>query len=219
MTKGLFITFDGPDGGGKTTQIERLRVRLDQEGHTVIKTREIGGTPEAEKIRDLIVRQSGGDWLPLSMMMLIAVARYEHTVRLIKPALESGKIVLSDRYADSTYVYQVAAGQGYQKEYDEICALTLGTFKPDLTFILDVDGKTAMTRTNKSVQINVSREEKADDRFEARGVSFQDKVRTAYLDIAAREPERCYVIDASQNVDKVSQDVWTILEQRLKTHG
>lgn len=215
MGKGLFITFEGPDGGGKTTQIERLRVRLEQAGHDIVKTREIGGTPEAEKIRDLIVRQSGGDWLPLSMMLLIAVARYEHTVRLIKPALEGGKTVLSDRYADSTYVYQVAAGQGTQKDYDEIYALTLGAFKPDLTFILDVDGQTAITRTGKSVQANVSREEKADDRFEARGSSFQDKVRQAYLDIADREPTRCYVIDATQSVDKVAQDVWKIVEQKV----
>lgn len=219
MTRGFFISFDGPDGGGKTTQIERLRVRLEAMGHQVVKTREIGGTPEAEKIRDLVVRKSGGNWSPLAQLLLAFTARLVHTEDLIKPALAQNKIVLTDRYADSTYVYQVVAGGLPPERFDEIYKFTLGSFKPDLTLILDVDAALATVRTGRSVQANVSREEKADDRFESQGETLQAVVRRSYLDIAARNPGRCVVIDASRPVDDVADIVWKTVEQRLIAHG
>lgn len=218
-TPGFFISFEGPDGGGKTTQIERLRVRLADRGFNVIKTREIGGTPEAEKIRNLIVPRSGGDWLPLSTMMMISVARYEHTERVIQPAVRAGQIVLSDRYADSTYVYQVVCGGNDVANYQTLNGLTLGGYQPDLTIILDVDPTTSISRARASVQVNVSAAEKADDRFEGQGSELQQRVRAGYLAIAAAHPYRCVVVDATQSVDKVTEDVWAIVEQRMIQRG
>ncbi len=217
--RGFFISFEGPDGGGKTTQIERLRVRLVDLGIDVVKTREIGGTPEAEKIRDLIVRRGGGDWLPLSMMMLVGVARYEHTERVIRPAVRAGRYVLSDRYADSTYVYQVICGGNDPTHYQTLNDLTLGGYEPDLTIILDVDPTTSVARMRASVQPNVAAAEKADDRFEGQGSDLQMKVRAGYLSIAAACPGRCVVIDATQSVDKVAEDVWKTVEQRMAARG
>lgn len=216
---GFFISFEGPDGGGKTTQIERLRVRLSDCGYNVMKTREIGGTPEAEKIRNLIVPRSGGDWLPLSTMMMISVARYEHTERVIRPAVRSGQIVLSDRYADSTYVYQVVCGGNNPAHYQKLNDLTLDGYQPDLTIILNVDPTTSISRARASVQANVSAAEKADDRFEGQGSELQQRVRSGYLAIAVAHPDRCVVVDATQPVDKVTEDVWAIVEQRMIQRG
>lgn len=219
MAGGFFISFDGPDGGGKTTQIETLRTKLSAKGYDVIKTREIGGTPEAEKIRDLVVRKSGGNWSPMAQLLLAFTARLVHTEDLIKPALAANKVVLSDRYADSTYVYQVAVPGLPRERYDELYRFTLGDFKPDLTIILDVDPELGTARAGRSVQVNVSREEKADDRFEAQGATFQQQVRNVYLDVAQRNPERCVVVDAGRPVDQVADDVWKIVEQRMIAHG
>lgn len=216
--EGLFIVFDGPDGGGKTTQIERLRTRLQNRGEQILKTREIGGTPEAEKLRNLIVRKTEGDWLPLSALLLAFTARYEHTEKVIKPALNAGITVLSDRYADSTYLYQ-AIGQGAGIEaFQTIYALTLGTFEPDITFILDVDPITSLKRAKSDIQMTLFHErktEKMDDRFEMMDLSFHEGIRKGYLDIARRNPHRCVVIDAAQDMDKVEQDIWAALSQKM----
>ncbi len=222
MTQGFFISIEGPDGGGKSTQTTRLCTRLQEHGRHVIQTREIGGTPEAEKIRDLVVRQSGGDWLPLSLMTMIAVARYEHTERKIKPALSSGAVVVSDRYTDSTYVYQVFAGKNNPDHYKILNHLTLGDFHPDLTIILDVDPTTSMARVHqgaKQVQEHIKPGERSDDRFEAQGTSFQKLVREGFLGLAKAHPDRCVVVDATQSVDKVTAEVWKIVQQRINDRG
>ena len=213
--RGLFIPFEGPDGSGKSTQIKLLRAELEKRNHPVVQTREIGGTPEAETIRDLVVRKSGGDWPPLAQMLLISTARYMHTTQLIQPALARGSHVLSDRYADSTYVYQVAAGGVDPGAYAMLYQLTLDGFEPDLTIMLDIDPEVGVRRAIANVNGNVSASEKADDRFEAQGVAFQQKVRAAYLDIAHKNPGRCVVIDASRSVDEVAADVWKTVEQKL----
>jgi dTMP kinase len=222
MAKGFFISIEGPDGGGKSTQTNLLCTRLREVGRTVLQTREIGGTPEAETIRDLVVRQSGGDWLPLSMMTMIGVARYEHTERKIKPALARGEIVVSDRYADSTYVYQVFCGHNKIDDYNQLTAMTLGNFGPDLTLILDVDPATSVQRIQhgaKQAQVHIKPGERSDDRFEAHGADLQRRTREGYLAIAAAHPERCVVIDATQSVEKVAEKLWAVVEQRINARG
>jgi dTMP kinase len=220
MTKtGFFISVEGPDGGGKSTQTRLLYDRLIAQGHDVVKTREIGGTPEAETIRDLIVRKSGGDWLPLSMMMMISVARLEHTEKVIKPALAAGKIVLSDRYADSTYVYQVIANENNPDHYRTLYDLTLGHFEPDLTLILDVDPSTSVARMPHGNFAHIKAGEKEDDRFEQQGTALQKMTRDGYLQVARMHPNRCVVVDATADVDKVAEEVWKIVEQRVTARG
>ena len=184
----------------------------------VIKTRELGGTPEAEKIRALVVRKSEEHWLPLSSLLLASIARYEHTENLIKPALAAGKIVLSDRYADSTYVYQVLQQGADENAFRQLYALTLGDFKPDLTLVFDLPTEISIIRARTDVQIELFKErasEKASDRFEQTSTETQEKVRQAYLDIAKNNPDRCVVVNAAQDVDKVADDVWTIVKERL----
>jgi dTMP kinase len=220
MRTGFFISLEGPDGGGKGTQSALLMTRLAAAGYAAIKTREPGGTnvPEAETLRDLAVRKAGGNWTPTALCMLMFTARHMHTVRLIEPALAAGQVVVSERFADSTYVYQCLVGGVPLDTYRDLYRIAVGTREPDLTLILDVDGQTAARRMTQQILPHMNAAEKADDRFEAEGAAFQTKVRAGYLQVARENPKRCVIIDASQPVDKVAQDMWNIVEQRLNIH-
>ncbi|MDP3532407.1 MAG: dTMP kinase [Alphaproteobacteria bacterium] len=136
--KGLFITFEGGEGAGKSTQITKLRVPFEQKGYEVIRTREPGGCPEAEQIRDLILQSEQHHFDPLSETLLLYAARYEHVKKKIQPALNAGKIVLCDRFADSTLVYQGYAGGLSLSLLEKLYTLIIGDLKPDLTFVLDL---------------------------------------------------------------------------------
>lgn len=220
MRTGFFISLEGPDGGGKGTQSALLAERLRAFGCDVVKTREPGGTnvPEAETIRALAVRKSGGDWTQTALCMLMFTSRHMHTVRLIEPALAAGKVVLSERFADSTYVYQCLVGGVHPETYRDLYRIAVGTRQPDLTIILDVDGETAARRMTQQILPHMNAAEKADDRFEAEGAAFQAKVRDGYLQVAKQHPDRCVIVDARQPVDKVAEDMWRIVEQRLNNH-
>jgi len=153
LSEGLFISFEGGEGSGKTTQINRLADYLTRQGYGVVTTREPGGTPEGESIRDVLVQRGGGDWLPMSEVLLLYAARYMHVEKVIKPAIAEGKIIICDRFADSTLAYQ---GYGHGLNPDSIKAveaLTIGAFKPDLTYILDIDVKTGLARSNKQLAV------------------------------------------------------------------
>jgi dTMP kinase len=212
---GLFITLEGGEGSGKSTQIRRLAGFLEKQGHAVIVTREPGGTPEAEKIRNLLVQRDGGDWTPLTECLLLFAARVMHVETLIKPALAAGKIVISDRFTDSTRAYQ-SYGHGVDRDViEKLNTLTLGDFKPDVTFILDVEVEEGLARAGK----RLARDESSEDKYELLGLSFHQRLRDGYLAIAAREPGRCHVVNANGTLDKVTDAIERIMAEVVKAHA
>lgn len=207
MKKSLFITFEGGEGAGKTTQIEKLKQKLQRAHRKVIATREPGGCPSAEMIRDLLVTGKTDKWEPMTELMLLFAARYEHFQKLIKPALESGKIVICDRFVDSTMAYQgYAMGLG-QEKVQQLKDFVLGDFKPDLTFIFDIDPKLGLSRTQGRVH--------DENRYESMDFSFHEKIRAAFLDIAAKNKDRCVVLDASQNIDKIHEVIVSHINEKV----
>lgn len=165
-TKPLFITFEGGEGSGKTTQINRLSQELLNLKHKVITTREPGGTPEAENIRNLIVQRDAGDWTPMAETLLLFAARVMHVDKIIKPALAENKTVICDRFTDSTMAYQ---GYGHQTDIDQIKAindLSLGGFEPDLTFILDIDPEEGLQRSDRRLAAEKFQVKQREDRYE-----------------------------------------------------
>ena len=206
----MFITFEGGEGAGKTTQIALLQKYMEGRGRSVVTTREPGGTPEAEKIRDLIVQRDGGDWTPTAEALLFFTARHMHWHTKIKPALKDGKTVICDRFTDSTIAYQ-----GYGHEFDletlyKIKALAIGEVEPDMTIILDIPVKEGLARAGKRLTKDNSRE----DRFERIGTPFHERLRQGYLTIARQHPARCHVIDACQNVEDIHRQIVSVLESR-----
>lgn len=204
--KGLFITFEGPDGSGKTTQLQRVADALRQEGYEVLESREPGGTMLAEKVRDIVLDGS----FPLlnkTEVLLYLAARSEHVSRVLQPALEAGKIVLCDRFSDSTLVYQGlvkgldADGLGMLRILNDYASDGL---TPDLTLVLD--GRPEILAARRSLR-GVS------DRYEDRGLQFQKQVRQGFLTLAAQEPQRMQLIDAEQQ----EQLVCTAIMQAIKT--
>ena len=211
MARGIFITLEGGEGAGKSTQIRLLADDLKAQGRDVVVTREPGGTPEAEKIRDFLVKRDGGNWTPMAECLLLYAARQMHVEELIKPALAEGKIVISDRFADSTRAYQ-SFGHGLPlATVEELNTLSLGDFGPDLTFILDLPVATGLARAGRRLNAAQSQE----DRFENLGSPFHERLRQGYLDIARRDSARCVVIDATRNIEQIAQDLSSRVKERL----
>lgn len=211
MKKGLFITFEGGEGAGKSTQIKLLRERLVARGLEVVTTREPGGTPEAEKIRALLVDREGGNWSPMAECLLFFAARTMHVETLIKPALADGKIVLCDRFADSTRAYQVC-GHGLRADiFDAVSRAVLDGFAPDLTFILDIDPEQGIYRSERRLAESRSHE----DRFERLDFAFHKRLRQGYLDIAAENPQRCHVVSAAQEPERITGILESLVLDRL----
>ena len=203
----LFITFEGGEGAGKTTQIKRLAQKLTDKGYKVITTREPGGTPEAEKIRDLLVQRGGGQWSPLSETLMLFAARSLHVERVIKPALDNGHIVICDRFTDSTRAYQ---GYGHGLDLNIIETLkdtVIGGLEPDVTFILDIDPKIGLGRSERRLASEALDIKQKEDRFESLNISFHEKLRQGFLQIAQQNKSRCFVMDASQSLNDVTQEV------------
>ena len=215
MSKSLFITFEGGEGSGKTTQINRLSHTLSQLGYKVVTTREPGGTPEAEQVRDLIVQRDAGDWTPMAEVLLLFAARIMHVTKVIKPALDEHKIVICDRFADSTTAYQ---GYGHGVDHhliEEISTTSLGHFKPDLTIILDIDPEIGLERSDRRLAAEQFQVKQREDRYEQLDIEFHKRLRQGFLDIAKKEPTRCHVIDASQDIDTVSAQVADIVREKI----
>lgn len=201
----MFITFEGGEGSGKTTQIQLLKDYFEGNGHEVVTTREPGGTIEAEKIRDLLVQRDGGDWTPTAEAMLFFTARHMHVETLIKPSLKHGKIVICDRFTDSTMAYQ---GYGHQFDLDilnKVKNLSIGDFEPDMTFILDIDVRQGLTRAGTRMEGDDSGE--TEDRFERMDLSFHENLRQGYLTIAKQNKNRCHVINADDTIENVHQKI------------
>ncbi len=208
MTRGRFITFEGGEGGGKSTQARRLAEQLRLLIREVVVTREPGGSPGGELIRGLLVNGEVDRWSAVTETLLMYAARRDHVERVISPALEAGGWVLSDRFADSTRAYQGAGGGA---PHDLIAALeqhVVAETMPDLTLILDLPVELGLSRA--------AQRGAAEARFEAKDIAFHERLRERFLAIARMEPERCAVIDASQSADDVAQAVWNVVEDRLK---
>ncbi|HAJ75746.1 MAG TPA: dTMP kinase [Gammaproteobacteria bacterium] len=204
---GLFITIEGVEGVGKSTNIETIKQFLADQGIDFIVTREPGGTIWSEQIRDLLLKVNDDEDLTgLSELLLIFAARAQHLDRLIRPSLAAGKWVICDRFTDATYAYQ-GAGRGLDRsKIAELETLVQEELRPDLTIILDLDPLTGLQRAQNRAAL---------DRFEREQLEFFEKVRQAYLDIASAEQERCIVVDASQDLEAVSSELLIILEEKL----
>ena len=204
---GRFITLEGGEGTGKSTQIRRLAAALEKKGIAVLCTREPGGSPGAEEIRKLMVEGEPGRWDAVTETLLAYAARVDHVARTIGPALLADKWVISDRFNDSTFAYQ-GVGRGLAREtIRRIDSAVLDDFAPDLTLILDLDVKTGLERA-------LARSG-AENRFEKFGAEFHEKLRQAFLDIAKRSPERCRVIDASGTEEQVAEAIFAAVSRRF----
>lgn len=208
MARGYFITFEGGEGAGKSTQLGRLAQRLEAAGREVVVTREPGGSPGAEAIRDLLVNGEVDRWSPMAETLLLYAARADHLQRVIRPALARGAVVLCDRFSDSTRAYQGAAGGLGCDLIDELERQVVGQASPDLTFILDLPPGEGLARAMGRGG--------AEARFEAKGLAFHAALRQAFLAIARAEPDRCKIIDASQPVDLVESAVWALAAAALE---
>lgn len=209
----LLVTFEGGEGAGKSTQVQRLKNRLQALGMAVLTTREPGGSPRAETIRDFLLAGKAKSFGPLGETMLFAAARADHVAVTIRPALERGTTVLCDRFTDSTRVYQGMLDAVPPATVLALEDLAVQGVRPDLTLIFDVPAELGLER---AAARRADRRESA-DRFEQEGLAFHQGVRQAFLAIAAAEPERCEVIRASNPPDDVEEDVWRAVKKRLST--
>jgi len=211
VTRGRFVTFEGGEGAGKTTQIRRLAERLAAAGLDVVATREPGGSENAEAIRALLVSGDPGRWDQTTEALLMLAARSDHWRRKIDPALARGSWVLSDRFHDSTIAYQ---GYGRGVPLDDLAALrriALGAAGPDLTLILDLPVAEGLSRARSRMAGQAG----AEDRFERMDLGFHERLRAGFHAIAAAEPQRCVVIDARPDADTVHQAVVAVIAARL----
>lgn len=206
--KGLFITLEGIEGCGKTTQLRLLSEHLEQRGAGVTVTREPGGTPLAEALRGLLLDPATGGISPLSELMMYAAARAQHVDAVIRPALDRGGVVLCDRFCDSTLAYQ-GGGRGIcMDEIRTLNALATGGLAPDLTLLFDLPVETGLARSGRRG---------APDRIEGEPADFHRRVRDAFLDIARAEPRRITIIDASAPVEDVFRSVCAVVDGLFQT--
>ena len=207
--RGKFISFEGGEGSGKSTQIKLLAQRLEAAKLRAILTREPGGSPGAEIIRHLVLSGMGKLLGPEAETLLFAAARDDHVRTVIEPALTQGTWVLCDRFSDSTRAYQGRLGNVDPGVLNAMQRVTIGDLKPDLTIILDVPVEIGLKRAA------ARRGDGAPDRFEAEDIDFHQGLRDAYRQIAAEDPERCVLIDATASPDIVAAQVWTALRDHL----
>ncbi|MGR3743031.1 MAG: dTMP kinase [Pseudooceanicola nanhaiensis] len=204
MRPGLFLTFEGIDGSGKSTQARMLAARLEAEGHDVVLTREPGGSPGAEEIRRLVLEGDPDRWSAETEILLFTAARRDHIERTILPALAAGKIVVCDRFADSTRLYQGLSRGDLRGLVDELHRLMIGR-EPDLTILIDMDPDLGHARA-------LSRKG-AEERFEEFGPDLQRRMRAGFLALAKEAPERFRVIDGNRDMDSVAADVFSIVSE------
>lgn len=200
---GLFIAFEGGEGVGKSTQEAILGAYLEQQGHSVVRTREPGGTPAAEAIRHLVLSHDYAGLNPRSEALLFAAARGDHVDRVIRPALERGDIVICDRYIDSSVAYQGVARQLGVEWVRNVSMWATNNLTPDLTIVLTIDPEVSLARVTNH------------DRLESEPLEYHRSVTQAFLDVAAQEPSRYLVVDASQEINVISQLIRERVDQEL----
>lgn len=207
MARGVFITFEGGEGCGKSTQTRLLSQAFEKSEFSHILTREPGGTAAAESIRNLLVNGDGERWDAMTETLLFAAARVDHARKKIIPALREGKAVICDRFADSTLVYQgISKGMGVAF-IEMLHRFTLGNLAPDLTLILDMPPEEGLKRANGRGE--------GEGRFEGYSIEFHQKVRDGFRQVAAREPNRCLLVDASGAEAEVQRRIQQALRERL----
>lgn len=212
---GYFISFEGGEGSGKTSQINYLADGLMEQGYRVVTTREPGGTVEGEALRALLVQRESGNWNPVAETLLMLAARSMHVERVIKPALAAGKVVISDRFADSTMAYQ-GYGRGFALEkISSLSELVMSGFKPHLTFVLDVDVELGLSRSTKRLAAAMHPDDRTEDRFERMDKDFHERIRQGFLDIAKTDTDRCCVIDATQTQSSIAANLLNMAVERL----
>jgi dTMP kinase len=214
MTAGKFITFEGGEGSGKSTQAQELAERLRRLGIEVVLTREPGGSPFAEALRALILDAETPPHSALSEALLFYAARADHLDKTIRPALNAGRWVICDRFSDSTRVYQSEAGGLPGEILDALEEMVVSPTGPDLTFILDLPAEQGLGRAQVRRLAGTS-EDPAPDAYEKRDLAFHWKLREAFTAIAKAEPQRCVLIDATANEAAVADSIWSAVETRL----
>jgi dTMP kinase len=208
VKQGMFISFEGGEGAGKSTQIRTLAQRLEAAGLDVVLTREPGGSEGGEAIRDLLVNGAADRWSSITETLLMYAARCDHLERVIRPALAQGAVVLCDRFSDSTRAYQGAGGSAPPELIRDLERHVLAGSLPDLTLIFDLPAEVGLQRAE-------ARGGAA--RFESKGLAFHQRLRSGFLEIAEREPQRCAIIDATGTVDGVAAQVWDRVAARLES--
>lgn len=205
--RGRFVTFEGGEGAGKSTQIRLLAAWLAEHGVDARMTREPGGTPGAERIRTLLVEGEAGDWTPMTEALLNYAARREHVARVIAPALAAGQWVLSDRFADSTMAYQ-GFGHGLgRKAIEALHRAAIGRLAPDLTIVLDIPVREGLARA--------AARRGREDRYENMETSFHERVRRGFRAIARREKRRCVLLDARLPPEALQEEIRRVVARRL----
>jgi dTMP kinase len=207
MARAFFMTFEGGEGAGKSTQVARLCARLLRMGYDVVATREPGGSPGAERIRDLLVRGEADRWSPVTETLLMYAARRDHIERVIRPALARGATVICDRFIDSTRAYQGAGGGAPDALIAALEAHVLDGALPDLTLVFDLPVTVGLGRAAGRGD--------SEARFEGMDTAFHERLRAGFLEIARREPRRCVIIDAASDVERVAARVWDVACERL----
>lgn len=205
--RGKFITLEGGEGAGKSTQQRRLAAWLRESGREVVETREPGGSPGAEEIRNLLVTGAAGRWDPLTELLLIFAARRDHVLRTIEPALARGAWVVCDRFIDSTMAYQGVAQDLGRDTVGRLQALVCGELQPDLTLVLDLPVEEGLARAGSRAG--------GEDRYEQMDRAFHERLRAAFLDIVAREPRRCLLVDAVGDEAAVAARLQAAVSERL----
>ena len=209
---GLFITFEGGEGCGKTTQINILKERIaNLMSVPFLVTREPGGVPAAEVIRGLLVNGEANTWRPATEALLMSAARHEHVEQIIRPALAQNKLVISDRFVDSTIVYQGIVGGVSASDIAAMNRIACGDVYPQVTIILDIESQIGLARAKLRGD--------SEGRFESKGQSFHEKVRAGFLKIAANAPSRCVVINANRAPNNIAADIWKVVCPHLLKSG
>lgn len=205
---GLFLTVEGPDGAGKTTQIELLRDYLSDKGYDIIVCREPGGTPISEAVRNIILNKEFTEMGHMTELLLYAAARAQLIEEVIRPALKEGKIVICDRFVESSAVYQgIARGMGIDLVY-EVNQFAIGDTMPDLTIMIDLDAEAGISRKKKQAEL---------DRMESETIDFHKKVVEGYRQLASLYPERIYTVDGNLSIEEIHQQI--ISQVNKKFHG
>lgn len=208
LKRGMFISLEGVEGCGKSTQAELLAQYITELGHSVVQTREPGGTPISERIREMLLDPRNSEMAHVTELLLYLAARAQHVAQLILPALNEGKVVICQRFSDATFAYQGHArglDMNHLKQMNEIAT---GGLEPDLTILLDMEAAKGLSRKHHDQR----------DRLENESLSFHNKVREAYLDIARRSPERIQVIDANGSMEDVRLSIIECVDERLAVY-